>query len=153
MPLYLVQHGKALPKEDDPDPRLSEAGIVETRRIAQVAAGYRINANCIQHSGKSRARQTAEIFAEALSPANGIKEIEGINPMDDAAAMAPGLKPEEDLMLVGHLPFMSRLSAYLITGRIEPQVFKFQNSGIVCLDKPQEGKNWAIVWSLMPHIP
>ncbi|RJQ60853.1 MAG: phosphohistidine phosphatase SixA [Desulfobacteraceae bacterium] len=153
MPLYLVQHGKALPKEDHPDPSLSEVGIVETRRIAQVAAGYRINANCIHHSGKSRARQTAEIFAEALSPANGIKEIEGINPMDDATAIAPGLKPEEDLMLVGHLPFMSRLTAYLITGRIEPQVFKFQNSGIVCLDMLPEGKNWAILWSLMPLIP
>ncbi|MCJ7772188.1 MAG: hypothetical protein MUP22_03525, partial [Desulfobacterales bacterium] len=43
----------------------------------------------------------------------------------------------EDVMLVEHLPFMERLTAYLITGSFEKPVFKFQNIGIVCLDKDQ----------------
>jgi phosphohistidine phosphatase len=152
MALYLVQHGKSLPKEVDPDQRLSEAGIAETRRVAQVASGYHLTIKRIDHSGKPRARQTAEIFAEALSPANGVRQIGGINPMDDVTAIAPRLRPEEDLMLVGHLPFMSRLTAYLIAGRLEPPVLKFQNSGIVCLDKEPEGENWLMIWTLMPHI-
>jgi len=53
---------------------------------------------------------------------------------------------------VGHLPFMERLTAYLITGSMERPVFKFQNSGIVCLDKPPNIMAWVIKWALMPHI-
>jgi phosphohistidine phosphatase len=153
MALYLVQHGKSLPKETDPDQGLSEAGIAETREIGQAAAGYRLPVKHICHSGKTRARRTAEIFAEALSPEKGIRQMEGLKPMDDVTALAPALDPDEGLMLVGHLPFLSRLTAYLITGRMEPPVFKFQNSGIVCLEKAPEAPAWVMVWTLMPHIP
>jgi len=152
MALYLVQHGKSRPKESDPEQGLTEEGRAETRKIAQLAAGYRVRVNAIHHSAKARARQTAEIFAEALSPPQGLKQIEGIKPMDDVPAIAPQLRPDADLMLVGHLPFMARLTAYLITGRIEPPVFKFQNSGVVCLDKPPGQGNWAIVWALVPKV-
>lgn len=55
-------------------------------------------------------------------------------------------------MLVGHLPFMERLTAYLITGSIERPVFRFQNGGIVCLDETPDKQSWVIKWSLMPHI-
>ncbi|MEJ2038570.1 MAG: phosphohistidine phosphatase SixA [Desulfosarcinaceae bacterium] len=152
MALYLVQHGKSLPKERDPDQGLSETGIEETRRIAQVAAGYHVSVGRIHHSGKKRACQTAELFSEHLTPEHGIRQIDGIKPLDDVIDLAPDLDPGANLMLVGHLPFMARLAAYLITGKIEPPVFKFQNSGIVCLDKPPQNGGWVIVWTLMPHI-
>lgn len=152
MALYLVQHGKSLAKEVDPDQGLSETGIAETRTIARVAAGYQVAPRRIHHSVKARALQTAEIFAEALHPTDGVHQIEGIKPMDDVTAIAPGLNPVDGLMLVGHLPFMARLTAFLVTGRTEPPVFKFQNSGIVCLDKQPDDTNWQIVWTLMPHI-
>jgi phosphohistidine phosphatase len=152
MPLYLVQHGKSLAKEVDPEQGLSEAGFADTRNIARVAAGYNVAVKRIHHSVKARARQTAEIFAEALDPAEGVHQIDGIKPMDDVIAMAPGLNPEDALMMVGHLPFMARLTAYLVTGRTEPSVFRFQNSGIVCLDRQPDETNWQIVWTLMPHI-
>jgi phosphohistidine phosphatase len=152
MALFLVQHGKSLAKEVDPDQALSDTGIAETRNIARVAAGYNVPVNRIHHSVKTRARQTAEIFAEALHPVEGVHRIEGIKPMDDVTAIVPGLKPEDALMLVGHLPFMARLAAFLTTGRTEPPVFKFQNSGIVCLDKQADETNWQIIWTLMPHI-
>lgn len=152
MALYLVQHGKNLPKEADPSQRLSEEGITETTTIAKVAAGYHVAVQSIRHSPKDRARQTAEIFAQALSPQNGVKQIEGIKPMDDVTVVAPGMTSEADLMLVGHLPFMARLTAYLVTGRIEPSIFRCQNSGIVCLDKLPGEENWQIKWTLMPNI-
>lgn len=153
MALYLVQHGKSLSKEKDPDQGLSETGLAETRRIAQEAAKCRLSVTCIHHSVKTRARQTAEIFAGVLCPAKGIHQIEGIKPMDDVQAFAPALNPEDGLMIVGHLPFMQRLTAFLTTGRTEPAVFKFQNSGIVCLDKSIDEKVWLIVGSLLPHMP
>ncbi len=150
MALFLVQHGKSLPKEKDPNKGLSEGGILETKRIAQVAKGYGVHVSSIAHSGKTRARQTADIFASALRPDGDIQEISGLNPLDDVTAVA--IDSTEDRMLVGHLPFMERLTAYLITGSIERPVFKFQNSGIVCLNKAPDTKSWVIKWALMPHI-
>jgi phosphohistidine phosphatase len=152
MALYLVQHGKSLPKDQDPQKGLSQEGVAETERIAQVAKGYQVRVLKITHSGKTRARQTAEIFDAALKPSGGIHERSGLNPMDDVTVFAETVDNTEDSMLVGHLPFMERLTAYLITGSFEKPVFKFQNSGIVCLDKDPATESWVIKWALMPYI-
>jgi phosphohistidine phosphatase len=152
MPLYLVQHGKSLPKDKDPKKGLSQEGIAETERIAQVAKGYAIGVSKITHSGKTRARQTAEIFEAALKPSGEIHESSGLNPLDDVTVFAATIDSKEDIMLVGHLPFMERLTAFLITGSFEKPVFKFQNSGIACLDIDPATESWVIKWTLMPHI-
>ena len=152
MALYLIQHGKSLPKDQDPDQGLSEEGFTETERIANLAHDYGVNVSQIRHSVKTRARQTAEIFAGALKPKNDVKEISGIKAMDDVTAYAGKIDPGENVMLVGHLPFMERITSYLITGSIEQPVIKFQNSGIVCLDKDPETQAWVIKWTLMPYI-
>ena len=152
MALYLIQHGKSLPKDQDPDQGLSAEGIAETERIARLAKGDGVAVSQIRHSAKTRARQTAEIFAGALNPKQGIREVSGIKPLDDVAAYAASIDPAEDIMLVGHLPFMERMTAFLITGSTDKPVFKFQNSGIVCLDKDPEAQAWIIRWTLMPNI-
>ena len=152
MALYLVQHGKSLPKDADPDQGLSEEGVTETRRIAVVAANYNVNVSRIKHSVKARAHKTAEIFASALNPAKGILEVGGLKPLDDVVTFAASIDPDENTMLVGHLPFMERLTAYLVTGSTEKPIFKFQNSGIVCLNKDSGIGSWVIVWTLMPNI-
>ena len=152
MALFLVQHGRSLSKDVDPDQGLTEAGVAETQRIAEVARGYHINVKCIKHSIKTRAHKTAEIFTSALNPQEGIQEVTGIKPMDDVSAVAENINTQDDVMLVGHLPFMERITSFLITGSIENPVFKFQNSGIVCLDQDPETKSWYIKWTLMPNI-
>lgn len=152
MALYLIQHGKSLPKDQDPDQGLSEEGVNETERMARLAQDYGVNASQIRHSVKTRARQTAEIFAIALKPQNDTQEINGIKAMDDVATYAAKIDPDENVMLVGHLPFMERMTSYLITGTIDQPVIKFQNSGIVCLDKDPETQSWVIKWTLMPNI-
>jgi phosphohistidine phosphatase len=152
MALFLVQHGKSLSKDKDPQKGLSQEGIAETKRIAQVAKGYAVPVSRIIHSGKTRARQTAEIFEAALKPSDGIHESSGLNPLDDVTVFAATIDSTEDVMLVGHLPFMERLTAYLITGSSEKPVFKFQNSGIVCMDTEPTTGSWVIKWTLMPHI-
>lgn len=152
MALFLVQHGKSLPSDKDPKKGLSKEGIIETERIAQVAKEYGVHVDVITHSGKTRAHQTADIFASALKPGSGVRERSGLNPLDDVTVFAETLSREEDQMLVGHLPFMERLTAYLITGSIEKPVLKFQNSGIVCLDINPDTRSWLIQWTLMPHI-
>ncbi len=152
MALYLIQHGKSLPKDQDPDQGLSKEGIAETKRMANLAKDQGITVSQIRHSVKTRARQTAEIFAEALNPREGIQEVSGIKPMDDVAEYAANIDPDANVMLVGHLPFMERITSYLTTGSIDQTVFKFQNSGIVCLDKDPEKQGWVILGALMPKI-
>ena len=152
MALFLVQHGKSLPADIDPERGLSPEGISEVERIAGAAKGYRILVSGIEHSGKRRARQTADILASALNPENGVRERSGLSPLDDVAPLAREVNGEADLMLVGHLPFMERLASYLITGTIDKPVFKFQNGGIVCLDQDQTTRVWVIKWALLPTI-
>ncbi len=152
MALYLVQHGKSLPKDVDPSRGLTEEGKADVKRIAEVARGYKVHVSQIKHSGKKRAAETSEIFASILGSDSGIEEISGINPTDDAAAFANSTDFKDDLMLVGHLPFMEKLASFLITGSADKPVFRFQNGGIVCLDKYPETGSWIIKWSLMPNI-
>lgn len=152
MALYLIQHGKSLPKDLDPDQGLSKEGIAETERMANLARNHGVTVSQIRHSVKTRSRQTAEIFARSLNPQQGIQEVSGIKPLDDVAAYAATVDPDDNVMLVGHLPFMERMTSYLITGSIDQTVFKFQNSGIVCLDKDPEKQGWVILGALMPGI-
>ncbi len=152
MAIFLVQHGKSLSKDIDPGKGLSQEGISESKRIADVAKGYGISVSVIRHSGKKRAIQTAEIFASALKPEGGVQESSGLNPLDDVAAFADTADTRDNIMLVGHLPFMERLAAFLITGAGDKPVFKFQNSGIVCLDENPDSQSWVIRWALMPNI-
>ncbi|MFP3984142.1 MAG: phosphohistidine phosphatase SixA [Desulfurivibrionaceae bacterium] len=151
MALYLVQHGKAMTKETDPEKGLSEEGRSEVQRIAEVASRYGIKPSGIRHSGKKRARQTAEIFASILEPAGGVQEMAGLKALDDPMSLAPDLDNGDNLMLVSHLPFLEKLTSALVVGLPEVKVFKFQNGGIVCLDK-DEDDSWLIRWALMPRI-
>jgi len=152
MPLYLVQHAKALTRDEDPRRSLSEEGVADVTRIAAVAAGYDVSVRRICHSGKRRARQTAEILARHLEPSRGVIEIAGLDPMDDVASFSESLAGESDLMLVGHLPFLARLCSFLITGSAETPVFRFQNGGIVCLSRVPDSGAWIIKWALMPEV-
>jgi phosphohistidine phosphatase len=55
-------------------------------------------------------------------------------------------------MLVGHLPFMERLAALLVAGSQEKPVIRFQNAGIVCLDRDASRVNWVVRWALVPKL-
>jgi len=152
MALFLVQHGKCLSKDKDPEQGLSKEGIAEVEQVAKAAKEHGIHVSRIIHSGKKRARQTADIFASFLEPEGSVQEGIGLKPMDDAPAYAGKINSEDNLMLVGHLPFMERLTSYLITGSIDIPVFKFQNAGIVCMDRDPDKGSWVIRWALMPKI-
>jgi len=152
MALFLVQHGKSLSRETDPDAGLSPEGISETERIAGVAGGYGVRVSVIRHSTKARARETAEIFAAALRPEGGLEETTGLKPMDDVSVFAGNITADDNAMLVGHLPFMGRMASHLVTGSADMPIFSFQNSGILCLDRDPGSISWVIKWTLMPNI-
>ena len=152
MAFYIVQHGLSLTKDLDPEKGLSPQGIQEVNRIAQVARQYGVTVGCILHSGKKRARQTADLLAEVFKPAQGLQDIAGIKPMDDVESFAAGVDFSANVMVVGHLPFLERLISYLIIGRLSPTIFKLQNGGIVCLDRIENADTPVIKWALMPTV-
>ena len=150
MAIFLVQHGRCFAKEDDPDRSLTPEGRQEILKVAEQAAEAGVSVASICHSGKLRARQTAELFAQTLKSGR-IEGIDGIAPLDDVEAFVEHFHWPENTMIVGHLPFMERLASYLLTGHPEPAVVKFQNAGIVCLEQG-ENQRWIVKWMIMPVI-
>lgn len=150
MTLYLVQHGHSLAKEIDPNQGLSEAGREQIVQVANLASNAGITISTIYHSRKLRALQTAKLFSEYLKT-DRIEEIDGLSPLDNVKTFADHFHFANRSMIVGHLPFLGRLSAYLITGNEDKSVIKFQNAGIVCLDQDKT-KHWFIKCSIMPVI-
>lgn len=154
MRLYLAQHGLS-DTDESGEKTLTEKGEVETRLIARVAANYGIVPAAIVHSGKRRAHQTAELFQKALGVDAVPVAIEGIKPLDDVLAFAERLEKLEDHLIVGHLPFLDRLLSYLACGNQDAGIFRFQNSGLICLDARRDettGWNAQILWMLNPHV-
>ena len=152
MSIYLVQHGKCEPQEINPDRPLTDEGKLEVQRIAGVAGVYNVQVRHIVHSGKTRARETAEIFRMNLPTVQDVSEMEGMGPNDDVDKIAGAIKDREGLMLVGHLPFMGRLASLLVTGSPDIPVFQLQNGGILCLEKNSDTGRWIITWALMPNV-
>jgi len=152
MALYLVQHGKSLAKELDPERGLSPVGISETKKIAEFAFQQGLLVNQIFHSGKKRAEQTAQLFAQVIRPTPQIAQLDGLNPMDDVTQFAELLENRQNTLYVGHLPFMEKLVGFLTTRNANNLVLKFQNSGIVCVEQIEDDRRWSIKWSLVPHF-
>ncbi len=151
MNVYLVQHAEAKSKEEDKNRPLTDQGRRDARQVASLAARSGIGVAQIRHSGKTRARQTAEIFGEALSPPDGVVEASGLGPLDDVETMAGRLgESEQSLMLVGHLPFMERLAGQLLAGDPERSVVKFHKGGVVNVARTDEG--WQLIWAVTPAV-
>jgi phosphohistidine phosphatase len=149
--VYLVQHGEAKPEAEDPARPLTNRGREEVRRVAERAAALGIQVAEVRHSGKLRARQTAEIFTAALSPSQGMREMEGLAPADDPGKARAEIESARDpLMLVGHLPHLSRLASLLLLGDPGREIIRFRNGAIVCL--VQVDGRWLLQWTLTPEF-
>ena len=86
MKLYLIQHGEALAKEVDPDRPLSESGKADVQRVARALRDAGVEVQRVMHSGKLRARQTAEILATEIAPMLPLEISDRINPNDNPGA-------------------------------------------------------------------
>lgn len=151
MRAYLVQHAEAMSEEQNPERPLTDLGRQHASWVAALAARLDVQVAEIRHSGKTRARETAEILADALAPAQGVVAASGLSPLDDVQPVADELEgAKHSLMLVGHLPFMERLAGKLLTGDSHLPVVDFTNAGIVCLGRRAE--RWQCVWIITPEI-
>jgi phosphohistidine phosphatase len=152
MKLYLVQHGEALPKEINSDRPLSDQGRQDLEQFARFLAGRGIRVSRVWHSGKTRARQTAELLAAAVAPGMKTEARAGLAPNDPAEAFAETLVAlREDTMVVGHLPFMARLVTHLVAKSNGGTTVAYLPGSIVCLERDEDGA-WAIAWMLRPEL-
>lgn len=150
MRLYLVQHGEAKSKDEDPERPLTEKGIKDVQKVAGFVSKSIPSLNEIRHSGKLRAKQTAEIIGKHLKFSYLIA-VKGMAPLDDVIPFAKELtKENKDLMLVGHLPFMEKLAAKLLFDDPNASAVKFKKGGIVCLE--MEDDTWKVCWMVTPDI-
>lgn len=150
MNIYLVQHGKPIPKEEDPERSLSAQGKEDVEKMAAFLMKAGIEVYDIFHSGKTRARDTAEIIASKLNPDKKPIKKGGLSPLDEVKIIAKDIEQiRNDFMIVGHLPHLAKLISFLITGNETNPIVSFKQGSVVCLEKREEG-NWSIAWMLVP---
>ena len=152
MYLYLVRHGEALTKEEDPERGLSAEGRESIRKISAFMKGLGIQVKQVFHSGKKRAMQTALIFSENIQSDRGVLETDGLAPMDDPEIWYERISRfNENVMLVGHLPHLAKVSSMALCGGMETKALDFSAGSIVCL-KRSDDNAWAVDWMMKPGL-
>ena len=145
--LCLVQHGEALSEAEHPERPLSAAGRADVEALADVLAlAAPLRPERVLHSGKRRARETAELIAARL----------GIGALEEAGVLAPRGDPREaarlleaggDLLAVTHMPLVASLAAHLLGGA----ELAFRPGTAACLERDEAGR-WRLVWLLPPEV-
>jgi phosphohistidine phosphatase len=147
--LYLVRHGDAVSAMENPRRPLSSQGRRRVEQTARSALERNVLVQRIYHSGIPRAQETAEILAEFLMPGKSPMALAGLSPDDDPAVIQAELAGiAESILLVGHLPHLSRLAALMVSGDSEAPVTEFFPATMVCVSGSKA--QWKITWRIAP---
>ena len=161
MNLFLLRHGIAFEHgtpgyEKDADRPLTPKGERRLGGITDAMAAMGLTFGLILSSPHVRARQTAEIVAEALGLKKKLEFSESLTPDGDAKALIAALnklepKPE-NVLLVGHEPFLSSLISTLTSG--DPHLaIDFKKGGLCKLEVEtlRHGRCATLAWLLTPR--
>lgn len=157
MEIYLLQHAQAMSSDEDPTRPLSKVGKSTITRIAEYSRMIGVSVDRIYHSEKLRAQQTAEILANYLKVSDNAEMKTGLNPSDKVEPIRNWLKQLassdfKSVALVGHLPFLNKLTSLLVSGSADAHIVTFQNACIVKLVPKSSGGEYTIQWILTPDI-
>ena len=151
MHVFLVHHGKAKSVEEDSNRPLSDEGREELARVGDFLRGLRLTVSLIVHSGKARAEETAHILANSVRSGTGPTHMDGLSPTDDPTTTVNFLNVyTDDVLIVGHVPHLERLTSLLLTGYSDRRPVQFRNGGVVCLEKTYG--SWSLVWAIVPEL-
>jgi len=142
MELYLVQHGEAMEESADPNRPLTPKGREVVSATAAFLKGQNVKIDEVWHSQKLRARQTADIITETLGIRESIEKKflnpnDPVSPVADVIAMHP-----RNILIAGHLPFLAKLAAFLVSGSEKKEVVAFQPGKVASLRKGEAG--WTL---------
>lgn len=146
--VFLVQHGIAEPSEVNPNRPLSNEGRRQLERVVRHLKSKGIVINKVAHSGKLRAAQSAEIFADFLNVDQIVMQ-PGMNPNDDCNELIQQLV-EDRVMYIGHLPHLDRVVAQLFHAAPATSVLQFQNAAVACLQLERDKA--MLAWYLTPAL-
>lgn len=147
--LFLVHHGDAVEADVNPMRPLSDRGRVEVDMLAQKAAERGARPDVIWHSGKLRARQTAEAYWKRCNPLAAFSAVRGLQPTDPTNWIVELIEGEtRNVLLAGHFPHLPQLLGRLLTGSPEAEPAAFPLNGIVALEEV-DGR-WIERWRLKP---
>ena len=106
----LIHHGRALAPDVEATQPLSGPGRAASQRLAVAVAARGVRPDVIWHSGKFRARQTAELFWRACGPHAIFTVARGLQPTDPPGIVQRQLESDDrSVLLVGHMPHLARL--------------------------------------------
>jgi phosphohistidine phosphatase len=152
MKLYLVQHAKATSKDVDRQRGLTEQGQRDIQKMAAFIRTLKLSVDDVWHSGKKRAAQTAELLAQVIAVSGKVAARDGLGPTEDVTPIKGELaSAEQDIMIVGHLPFLGKLASLLVTGSEQAGAVAFKKGGIVCLSRSEEN-GWQLEWMVVPDL-
>ena len=148
MNLFLVHHGDALGPEVDARRPLSPEGRLAVGRLADEAAARGARPAVVWHSGKLRARQTAEAFWRACNALAELSSSRDVQPDDPPEWLRDRLRGEtRDVLVAGHFPHLPRMLALLLEGR-DASTGRFPLHGVVALATEDDGQTWKEVWRI-----
>lgn len=148
MHLFLVHHGDAVGPETEPSRPLSPSGREAVKRLAEDASARGAKPAVVWHSGKLRAKQTAEAFWRACNPFAEFAATKDLQPSDAPEWMRDRLRGESrDIMLVGHYPHLPGLLTLLL-GEDPASFVSFPQHGLVALTSDDDGATWREAWRI-----
>ena len=120
--------------------------------IAEFIKPLNLSIDYIWHSGKTRAQQTAEVLVEAVDIRKEMSAYDGLAPNDDVKIIKDEITSNnQDIMIVGHMPFVSRLASLLLAASESSGTVAFRQGGIVYLNYSDENQ-WQLSWMIIPEL-
>jgi phosphohistidine phosphatase len=148
--LLLVHHGDAVGPDVDTRRPLSAEGRDAVERLAAAAAARGARPAIVWHSGKLRAKQTAEAFWRACNALAEFSASRDLQPDDPPEWMRDRLSGEtRDVLIAGHFPHLPRLLTLLVASNAQSAT-SFPPHGVVALSSDDAGETWREAWRLGP---
>lgn len=133
--LLLVHHADADPPEVDPMRPLSARGRAQAELVAGEAAARGVKPEVVWHSGKLRARQTAEACWRACNPFATMTAVRGLLPGDPPEWIHDAVMGDpRTIVVVGHMPHLPALLTLLLGRPRGGAIMEFPVHGAVALE-------------------
>jgi phosphohistidine phosphatase len=138
MEIYILRHGVAedgQPGQPDAERALTPDGRKKLRNVLRTAAAAGVAPSLILTSPYKRALQTAQLAAEILDYKGELLRTKALEPASSPKTVWDEIrvhKDEAQILLAGHEPLFSRLTAYLL-GSPSLQV-DFKKGAIACVE-------------------
>jgi len=158
--IYVLRHGLAVERDEwdsktDAARPLTPEGEKQLRKTCRALGKMDLNFDLILSSPFVRAGQTAEIVADKLKLKKRLKFSDELTPGGSVKKLIQQMnevKPAlENLLLVGHEPYLSGLISLLISGD-ENTAIDFKKGGLCKLEaeKLRAGRCATLAWLLTP---